>query len=139
MKRIRALAIDRLYLGRYRQTRLANGARSLQGKIFQSREDGDAHLLCSRHYAAVTGFGRCAGKLETTAGKRSATRAFYAHLQALAGRLADCARSHVGGEVTAHLSSRAKRVTSRDMLRHISKIRLSISRCEILRRLRGSG
>jgi hypothetical protein len=40
-ERIRALSIDHLYHGRFSQARLANGARSLQGKIFRSREDGD--------------------------------------------------------------------------------------------------
>jgi hypothetical protein len=44
-ERIRPLGVDCLYFRRHNQTRLANRARSLQEKIFQSREDGDAHVF----------------------------------------------------------------------------------------------
>src|SRR6266513_2491762 len=43
-------------------------------------------------------------ELETKAGKRSTARAIYANLQALAGRLADCARSYFGCERVARAS-----------------------------------
>jgi hypothetical protein len=60
-------------------------------------EDGGPDLFRSRDHAAMARFGCGAWTLEITAGQGSAARAIYAHLQTLAGRVADCARSHIGG------------------------------------------
>src|SRR6266496_1989374 len=91
------LKIDNLYFRRYGKARLGNGARSLSEKIFRSCEDGAPDFFRSRDRAALARFGHGAWTLEITTGKRSAARAIYPHLQTLAGRVADCARSHIGG------------------------------------------
>ena len=40
-----ARSASTVFISRHNQTRLANSARSLQEKIFQSREDGNAHVF----------------------------------------------------------------------------------------------
>jgi hypothetical protein len=87
----------RSYFRRHGKTRMGDGARPLSRKIFRSHEDGTPHFFRSRDRLAVARFGSGAWTLEITAGKGPAARAIYAHLPASAGRVADCARSYVGG------------------------------------------
>ena len=76
---------------------MGDGARPLSRKIFRPREDGGPRFFGSRDRPAIARFGGGAWTLEITAGKGSAARAIYAYLQTLAGRMADRARSHIGG------------------------------------------
>jgi hypothetical protein len=88
-----------LCLRRYGDTRMGNGADRYRENIPIARMGFQPPISKS----TLSRFGRGAGTLGIIAGKRSAARAIYAHLQTLPGRMADCARSHISGSAAVIL------------------------------------
>jgi hypothetical protein len=66
-------------------------------KYSDRAKNGVAHFFRSRDSLARSRRGSCPGSLEIETRPRPATRKIHAHLQAFTGRMADCARSHLGG------------------------------------------
>lgn len=96
-ERIRPLKIDNLCFRRHRHARLADSPGSLQEEIFESRENGHAHVLEPGDHFARPERGDPRWALATQTQDRQATRTVHPCFPAPTKRLADRARSHLSG------------------------------------------